>query len=119
MADKIVMYLFVNTDLNMSKGKMCSQIGHIVQLLTEEIIRAGYEQHPPPESYFTYIKWKSNCTKIILRATTDQLKELIKLKGARYFIDDGKTQVPENSLTVVGFYPNSDMGDTVKDFKLL
>ena len=35
---KIVMYIFVNKDLDMTKGKTCSQVAHVTQLIVEEII---------------------------------------------------------------------------------
>lgn len=116
---KIVMYILVNKDLEMTKGKICSQVSHLTQLIVEEIIRQGYEMYPPPESYITYMKWKSNCTKIILKASEKELRELIKNHNARYIIDDGQTQVKPNSLTVVGFFPSSEMDEVIKDFKLL
>ncbi len=114
-----VMYIFVNNDLKMTKGKIASQVGHVVQLITEEIIRQGYEITPTPESYFTYMKWKNNCTKIVKKASATELQLLIKMKGARYIIDDGQTQVPANSLTVVGFYPSAELNDFFKNYKLL
>lgn len=113
------MYIFVNSDLSMTKGKTCSQVAHCVQLITEEIIRSGYEIVPTPKYYFTYMKWKLHCTKIVLKASTDELKELIKMNEARYIIDDGNTQVPPNSLTVVGFYPSTTLGELVGKYKLL
>lgn len=114
-----VMYIFINNDLKMTKGKIASQVGHIVQLITEEIIRAGYEKHPPPQSYFTYMKWKNNCVKIIKKANTEQLKLLQSMEEARSIIDNGQTQVPPGSLTVVGFYPSQTLSQIVKDYKLL
>lgn len=115
----IVMYIFVNKDLNMTKGKTCSQVAHLTQTIVEEIIRTGYETYPVPESYFTYMKWRTNCTKIILGASEEQLKEIIKWPESRYIIDDGQTQVNPGSLTCVGFPPNSKMKEIVKDYKLL
>lgn len=106
--DKPVMYIFVNNDLSMGKGKIASQVGHAVQAITEEIIRKGYEKNPPPECYFTYMKWKRHCAKIVLKASTEQLKELAKHMEARSIIDDGQTQVDPGSLTVVGFFPSAN-----------
>jgi PTH2 family peptidyl-tRNA hydrolase len=114
-----VMYIFVNSDLKMTKGKIASQVGHVVQLITEEIIRQGYESTPTPESYFIYMKWKQNCTKIIKKANSRQLQLLIAMKEARYIIDDGQTQVPPNSLTVVGFYPSAELHEVFQNYKLL
>ena len=74
------------------------------------------------------MKWRSNSTthslnpvgtKIVLKASEEELKELIKKENARYIIDDGQTQVKPNSLTVVGFFPSSEMEDVVRNFKLL
>ena len=103
---KLVMYIFVNKDLDMTKGKTSSQVAHITQQIVEEIIRQGYEIYPPPESYFTYMKWKSCCTMIILKASENELGELMKRKDSRPFFDEGRTtQVRSGSLTVVGFLP--------------
>jgi PTH2 family peptidyl-tRNA hydrolase len=118
-SDELVMYFFVNTDLKMEKGKMCSQVGHVAQMITEEIVRLGYECNPVPELYYTYMKYKKHCKKIVLKATQEQLLELIKMDGARYVIDAGRTQVPENSLTVVGFAPCNNLFEKFKDYKLL
>lgn len=102
---EIKQYFFVNADLKMTPGKVASQVAHVSQFITEEIIRSGYEKRPPPESYFTYMIWKKNCIKIILSATKEQLLELQKLPESRSVIDNGQTEVPDNSLTVVGFFP--------------
>ena len=51
-----VMYVFVNSDLKLRKGRVAAQVGHIVQIITEEIVRNSYEQYPPPIHCFTYMK---------------------------------------------------------------
>lgn len=117
-----VMYIVVNNDLKMSSGKTASQVGHAVQLITEEIMRIGYESTNMEEKkhYMTYMKWRQHCTKIVLKASNDELNNLLKIDIARPIIDDGQTQVAPNSLTVVGFYPSSTIGNEyLKDFKLL
>jgi peptidyl-tRNA hydrolase len=73
----VTMFIFVNSDLDLPKGKMAAQVGHIVQLITEEIIRNGFEASGVPESYVDYIKWKQGGaigTKIIKRASTAELQ---------------------------------------------
>jgi len=116
------MYIFINDDLKMQKGKIASQTGHVVQFITEDIIRMGYETAGgPPDAYVRYMKWKANgCAKIVLKATQEQLKSLLKLPEARYVIDSGRTQIAPNSLTVVGFFPRlkTEILDLVKDYKL-
>jgi peptidyl-tRNA hydrolase len=44
-----VMYLIVNKDLRMKAGKVASQVGHVVHLITDEIVRSMYEQQPVPD----------------------------------------------------------------------
>lgn len=119
MEKPIVQYFFVNTELGMSKGKMCSQVAHASQMVTEEIIRSAYESNKPPEYYTTYMKWKKGCAKIVLKATTEQLKELMKMDHCVAIIDSGKTQIEPGSLTCIAFYPSSMLGDLFKGYKLL
>lgn len=120
MDQPIIQYFIVNQDLQMTKGKCCSQLAHCSQIITENIIRSAYESYPPPASYITYMKWKQHCTKIILKASENQLIELSKLPDCVVFTDEGKTtQVKPGSLTVIGFYPGSLDSEIVKDYKLL
>lgn len=118
MSKNLAMYIFVNSDLDLTKGRACAQVGHVVMLITDELVRDGYETFPPSENYINYMKWKNNCTKIVLKATTDQLIELKNKPNARYFIDSGE-RLGVNSLTCVGFFPGSLTDDFVKDYKLL
>lgn len=120
LTPEITMYLFVNNDLGMRGGKLCSQVGHVVQLITEDIIRSAYETPKVPDSYFIYMKWKAaGHKKIVLKATEQQLRELMKEEDAYHVIDHGRTQIPENSLTVVGFKPSDKLAEKFKDYKLL
>lgn len=113
------MYIFVNTDLKMKPGKIASQVGHAVQLVIEDIMIDMYESNKVPEKVTKYLNWKKNCVKIVLKANAKQMYELSQHDSARYIIDDGATQVPENSLTAVAFFPGSLTKDDVKDYKLL
>lgn len=121
---KPVMYIFVNADLNMTKGKTIAQCCHITSIITEDIIRKGYEVAPPPSVYFTFMKWRQECTKIILKATTEQLEQLLKLENAYKFVDsctcskDDSHWFPDNSITVVAFAPSIEMSNIAKDYSL-
>lgn len=117
--DHPVMYLIINNDLNMGKGKCCSQVGHCVGEITERVIRLAYESRKPSDKYLTYQKWKKNCAKIVLKGSEEQMRELMKRDDCVAIIDSGNTQVPPNSLTCIGFYPSSELGDLFKDYKLL
>ena len=110
-------YIFVNTDFDMSKGQQTAQIVHITQIIVEDLVKKCYEIHPAKKECIDYMKWKTNPTCVILRATSIQLDQLIKMDGAKGFIDSGN-RIPDNTLTVVGFYPNNTMHDFVKDYKL-
>lgn len=117
---EIKQYFVVNNDLKMGHGKIAGQVSHVCGIITEEIIRASYECLPTPSYVYDYMKWRTNgMAKIILKGTEEQLQMLIKDHGARYIIDAGRTQIPANSLTVVGFYPGAPVQDVLKDYKLL
>jgi len=116
---ELTMYIFINNDLRMEKGKIASQVGHVVQHITEDIIRMGYESASLPDPYKRYMLWKNGSKKIVLKATEQQLLELMKLPESRYVIDAGKTQIAPNSLTVVGFFPSTNIKEIAKDYKLL
>lgn len=110
---KLVEYLIVNKDLieqyNMSPGKVAAQVGHVV----EEIALA--KQHDE-----IYKQWKSGSkTKIVLKAKEKELLKLIEA-GAFYQRDNGLTEVPPGSLTVVGFPPadKAEMQKYVKRLRL-
>lgn len=122
MDEKFVMYLFVNGDLQMKKGKTASQTGHVVNLITEKIMTDMYEMSPSPKHVLSYLKWKKTPTMIVLKASEKELREMMKMDNSVHFIDMGSTtQVPENSLTCVGFLPSSDkkLDEFASKFKLL
>lgn len=107
------MYFIVNSDLHMKHGKTTSQVAHVAQIITEEIIRAGYDVSPLPNFYIRYMKWKQNPTKIILKAPESELNKLLsKYTESRYMIDD------PNILTAIGFYPCDKISEFAK-YKLL
>ena len=118
---QLYMYILVNSDLNMSKGKIASQVGHVVGEITEKIIRKSYESNKIiPDCYSRFVKWKnSGNAKIILKATQEQIITMIDEPESIYIIDSGKTEIKSNSLTCIGFYPNTNLKEKFKNFKLL
>ena len=106
-----VMYILVNSDLNMGKGKIAAQVGHVVQAIVEELCTKNNS---------TYREWKnSGSAKIVLKASRDEIEKHISLPNARHVIDEGRTQIPAGSLTVLGFLPSRDMADILAKYKLL
>lgn len=111
------MYVIVNTDLKMRKGRIAAQVGHIVQKIIEEIIHDIYETYPMPNHCITYMKWKNKCTKIVLGGTEDQLRDILeRYPETRYFedINNGNKE-----LTVVGFFPSSYISPELSRLKLI
>lgn len=120
----VVMYIIVNNDLKMEKGKIASQVGHVIQSIVEEILETNYKRTTIENTndYILYQDWKTNghCKKIVLKGTKDQLLKMIEEnKKCRYVIDMGLTQIYPNSLTVIGFFPRNDLQNKLAHFKLL
>lgn len=96
---EVVMYIIVNNDINMRKGKIASQCAHGASKIVEIL------EHKTNERY-RY--WKSHShPKVVLKATEEQLNILydkycdITIK----IIDEGRTQIEPRSFTVLAFYP--------------
>lgn len=126
----VVMYILVNNDLGMGKGKIAGQVGHVVGMIVEEIIMKYIEKNSSQkkssqdkklsDSYTRYLKWKkTGHTKIILKATEEQIKSFIGEPESAYVLDMGKTQIAPDSLTVIGFYPSDKLKNKFKNYKLL
>jgi PTH2 family peptidyl-tRNA hydrolase len=121
-SDHLYMYILVNSDAKMGKGKLAGQVGHVVGLITEEIIQDYYVDRNviATEAYERYISWKKKGhAKIILKATESQLELFLNDMECVYVRDAGKTQLAPNTLTVVGFYPSVELKDKFKHLKLL
>ena len=110
------MYIIVNSSLKMGKGKIAAQVGHGVQKMTEYCL----EHHK--ELWTKYVN--SGIPKIVLKTSQDQLLEVIdKTENIfkSYVIDEGRTQIPKNSLTAVAYIPllKENAPDILKNLKLL
>ena len=118
MSNQPTFYIFVNSDLELSKGQLMAQISHITQVIVEDLVKKCYDVFPTTKECIDYMKWKIVPVTVVLKATTNQFQDLIKMPGAQGFIDSGN-RIPNDSLTVVGFYPTDTMGEVVKGYKLL
>lgn len=112
-----IFYLIINSDLQMSRGQINAQIVHITQLIVEECVKMSYEFQTPSKELMDYMKWKIIPTTVILKANTEQLKELLKLKNCRGFFDSGN-RIKDESLTIIGFLPSNDLNEILKNYKL-
>ena len=95
------MYIVVNADLKMGKGKTCAQCGHAVAEWTRRL-----EHIPTPE----YKAWlEEGEPKIVVKAEEETLlKFCAAYPDLTYGVHDaGRTQIPKGSLTTVAFQPLS------------
>ncbi|WP_339304232.1 aminoacyl-tRNA hydrolase [Paenibacillus sp. FSL L8-0435] len=110
MRDELVQYFIVNKDLDMSAGKIAAQVAHVATNIT--LNENGTE---------LWNEWhETDQPKIILRGKEKELLKLIE-DGAYYIRDNGRTEIPKDSLTCVGFTPchKSEMKKKLKRFQLL
>ncbi len=102
------MYIVVNSDLAMGKGKVAAQVGHGVAA----VIRYMENNAVVPEVRRVYEKWSVGSeTKIVVKASEDTLLHLAakyprsKATFCMPVLDAGRTQIPHGSLTVIAFVP--------------
>ena len=115
-------YIFVNEELNMSKGKIASQVGHAILDMYRFLIKNN----------INHSKWTTSGEKIVILKISKQfINNLLteyndKLINSNTFnifpvYDAGKTEVEPGSLTVIASTPITDdkKPDFIKKLKLL
>lgn len=114
MEDEIVQYYIVNSELNMSAGKIAAQVGHVATIIAIEM-SMSYKKNDKFNSWYAIDQ-----PKIILRGKQKEMEELIE-KGWYHILDLGRTEITSGSLTVIGCIPEykSIMKPVVKRFQLL
>ena len=112
--DELVQYYVINSNLNMSPGKIAVQVAHVAVkiVLNEEILCP-----------VLFNKWYNeyNQKKIVLKGKQKDLQKLVNL-GIFYHINDlGLTEIPSGSLTCVGLGTmwKSDAQQYIKGLQLL
>lgn len=125
MEDKIIEYILVNKELGMSTGKIAGQVAHAQTLIDAKISSIMVSVNNSEEEkqmYKNYVSWINHhyYTKIILKAKEKDLLKAIEL-GAIPVRDNGLTEIPKGSLTVVGFVPQpkSNLTKFTKRLQLL
>ena len=117
LGDNYVLYIVVNGELKMKKGKIASQVGHAVSKITEYCTK--YEG-------ILWSKYKFNrCPKIVLK--TENQEELLNILESTqylhksYVVDEGRTQISPGSLTAIGYIPfkKEDTPECISALKLL
>lgn len=94
------MYIVVNTDVKMGKGKTASQVGHAVMLITEYMMKHRQD---------AYERYKHDgIAKITLKANLQTIRKLAEDATCVVIYDEGRTQVAPNTLTVIAFPPMNE-----------
>lgn len=116
------MYIIINNNLNMQKGKIAAQASHAACRVTRILHNQGNT---------SYNNWlRDGEAKIVLKGTEEEMLQLInkydnsKTKEINKCVsvhDAGRTQIPSGSLTAISFFPvlKKDAPEEIKKFKLL
>jgi peptidyl-tRNA hydrolase len=117
-----VMYILVNDDLHMSTGKIASQVAHAACDVVIRIITDVFETVKHDIRIVEYFRWLPEPTKIVLRATEQQIRAVMDdfdVSDIAVIVDDGKTEVPPDSLTAIAIRPSVAFRERMSEFKLL
>ena len=107
------MYIIVNSDLKLSTGKLCAQVGHAVQ----DVVISCRGNKKRWNSYKN-----SGSAKIVLKADQQTFDEILASSYKKFIVTDaGKTECLEGTITAIGFAPlfENEVPDSIKSLKLL
>lgn len=121
------MYFVINKSLNMSTGKMLAQFGHAVTGVIHSYlsnINADDEDYIKLNN--AWAQWMADGqTKVVLEASEKEFMELRRILTEEkichtVIVDEGRTEVPENSSTIIGIFPGTkeDLKPYVGNLKL-
>lgn len=107
--NELVEYFIINSELNLSPGKVAAQVGHVATIIAVKSVFKKWD-------YF-YNWYEKDQKKIILRGKQKDLEKLIE-QGFDYIRDNGCNEVEKGSLTCVGL-PPMPRGEAQKYVKML
>lgn len=120
MDEKHAVYIIVNDDLKMSVGKIASQVGHLTEKMAETIMTSLYESTNTGDLEVTYLKYvEEGRKKVVLKGHYKDMISYLSDKDCVSIIDEGLTEIPPDSLTVIGFYPSKFNKERFKKFRLI
>jgi len=132
--DEPVMYIVVNTSLDMSIGKTCAQVGHSVQYVIQHVasvmVSAGATESLRESERVlldNYRKWADGShAKVVLGASAREFERLLNEGMGEDVVslavtDEGRTEVVNGAQTVVAFCPmrKSQRSSLLKRLRLL
>ena len=108
MNEEVVQYYVVNTELKMSPGKTAAQVAHAAIKLTvmanhDISLADGDDSDVFIQAWLSW--YYGSMAKVVLGASQAQLETLGQLPHVVTIYDEGRTEIPSHSLTVVGFRP--------------
>ena len=89
------MYILVNKDIKIGRGKLAGQVGHAVNVYIYNMMNGNEQQRDLIEEYMT-----GEIKKIILYDTQENLERL-EQQGLTSIRDKGYTQLDPDTLTCV------------------
>ena len=120
MSQNLKMYILVNKDIKIGKGKLAGQVGHAVNVYIYRMMNGDIHQQQIIHDYMN-----GEIKKIILYDTQENLERFEQL-GFTRIRDKGYTQLEPNTLTCInlGIFDDSDsesceMIDYLKTLKLV
>jgi PTH2 family peptidyl-tRNA hydrolase len=123
-SDELVQYFVINSELNMSPGKIAVQVAHVAVIIIFSRKDLSFISKSNIEEYNNNKRikdwYKKDQKKIILRGKQKDLEKLVE-QGFYYIKDIGLTEVPAGSLTCVGLPPmyKSEAQPYIKRLQLL
>jgi peptidyl-tRNA hydrolase, PTH2 family len=112
MNDEYVQYFIVNKTLSMSKGKVAAQVAHGATISTMVLGHLDY-----------FKEWfNKDQKKIVLQGSeNDMWKILANVMDSYKVVDNGLTEIPEGSMTVIVIPPmkRSEAQKYIKRLQLL
>lgn len=103
-----VMYIVVNKDLKMGKGKIAAQCCHSACKVVETLLSHKLKGGGIDWTLICFTEWMNKSyAKVVLKASESEMKALINKydRNCCYTEDEGRTQIPAGSLTSIAFYP--------------
>lgn len=111
--DPLVMYLVVRETLEMSIGKACAQCAHAAQMITLEYFKRTAQlncgQNVDTKGLSLFEKWlDTSFRKVSLKADDKEWQKVkAQLEPSSFItvVDNGLTEIPAGSETVIGVWP--------------